>query len=299
MKFIAKTVFGLETILAEELRQLGASHTEIRNRAVAFEGDKAVLYKANLWSRTALKILYPIREFGAANPHVLYKRIQSINWVKYLDLDETFAIDSTVNSPHFRHSQYVALKVKDAIVDQFRTRFGRRPSIDTQQPDLRLHIHIADKHCTLSLDSSGASLHKRGYRRQSYKAPLNEVLAAGLVLLSGWQADRPLVDPLCGSGTILAEAALIAQNIPPAFRRSYFGFQQWTNYDAKLWKNIRQEAEQQRQSFTHQLYGSDQSAEAIEMAKESLAGDPFDVIQLTQSRFQDYIPPPPPRSSHH
>ncbi|MDX1667708.1 MAG: THUMP domain-containing protein, partial [Saprospiraceae bacterium] len=243
MKLIAKTLEGLEEVLAGELSDLGASRTSLLKRAVEFEGDLALMYRANLCSRTALRILMPIHSFDARNEDQLYRQVGKVDWSQYLELHETFAIDSVVHSSRFTHSHYAALKAKDAIVDQFRRRTGKRPSIDVKSPTLRINLHIRENDVNLLLDSSGDSLHLRNYRRDSISAPLNEVLAAGMIRLSGWKGDRPFLDPMCGSGTLAIEAAMMAANIPPQRQRRNFGFRNWKNYDRELWKKIKKEAE--------------------------------------------------------
>ena len=214
---VAKTFFGFEEILGKELLQLGAQDVEIGTRAVSFIGDKGFMYKANLSLRTALKILKPIYYFRATNDLNLYKGIQGIDWSKYLSANQTFVIDTTIHSDNFKHSQFVSQKAKDAIVDQFRDKAGQRPSVDKDFPDLRINIHIDRDQVSVALDTSGASLHHRGYRTATNIAPINEVLAAGMLLLSGWDGNSDFLDPMCGSGTILAEAAMIACNIPAFF----------------------------------------------------------------------------------
>lgn len=238
MRLVAKTQQGLEQILADELTALGASNVEQVVRGVTFEGDKRLLYRANLELRTAIRILYPIASFNARTEEHLYQGIYNIDWERYMGVDDTLAIDAAVHSNYFTHSQYAALKTKDAIVDQFRNKFGRRPSIDTIQPTLRINIYIHDDYCEVSLDSSGDSLHKRGINRETLEAPLNEVLAAGMIMLSGWKGERTFIDPMCGSGTLLLEAAMIAYNIPPLLHRDFFGFKQWPNYDKALWNDV-------------------------------------------------------------
>ena len=225
-KMLAKTFFGFEEILAKELQILGAQNVEIGTRAVSFKGDKGFMYKANLSLRTALKILKPIYQFRAFNDLSLYKGIQGIDWSKYLNENQTFVIDTTIHSDHFNHSQFVSQKAKDAIVDQFRVKKGVRPSVDKDFPDLKINIHIDKDQCTVSLDSSGESLHQRGYRTATNIAPINEVLAAGMLMLSGWDGSSDFIDPMCGSGTLLAEAAMIACNIPANINRKEFAFGQ-------------------------------------------------------------------------
>ena len=237
-EMIAKTFRGLEEVLATELVNLGANNVQLQRRAVSFTGDKSILYKANLCLRTASRILKPIHTFDATNPDEVYEKVKEINWSNYLSVDDTFAIDSTVFSEQFRHSKFVAYRVKDAIADWFSERFERRPSVSLGNPQLMINIHIADKKCTLSLDSSGESLHKRGYRIGQTEAPLNEALAAGMLLMAGWKGNTDFVDPMCGSGTLLIEAGLIALNIPPGIYRSSFAFEKWNDFDEELFDRL-------------------------------------------------------------
>ena len=271
-ELIAKTFHGLEEILATELTELGAVVTAIHKRAVSFEGDKAMMYKANLHLRTALRIFKPIHQFIARHPQQLYRGIQQIDWRKFMDTRSTFAIDSVVNSSHFKHSKYAALKAKDAIADQFRQHTGGyRPSVNTDYPDLRLHLHIQEHKCTLHLDSSGDSLHKRGYRKDKVRAPLNEVLAAGMVLLTGWKGDVPLTDPMCGSGTIAIEAAMLANRMAPNLRRQFFGFRNWYDFDNELWKKLQQEAREMVIENEVPIQAYDISSRAIQTARSNAA----------------------------
>ena len=205
---IAKTFMGLEPVLAKELTQLGANDVQIGRRMVSFTGDKELMYRANFQLHTAIRILKPIRHFKAKSADDVYEEIKKIDWAEYLSPEKTFAVDAVVFSEEFRHSKFVSYKVKDAIVDFFREKTGKRPNISVANPDIRLNMHIAEDHCTLSLDSSGESLHRRGYRQESVEAPLNEVLAAGIIMLTGWHGQCDLIDPMCGSGTIAIEAAL-------------------------------------------------------------------------------------------
>lgn len=268
-KFVAKTSAGLETVLAEEIKQLGGQNIEISTRAVLFEGDKKLLYSANYELRTALRILCPIATFKAANEQQLYDAVQQLNWHEHLDIGQTFAIDGVVSGSRFNHSQYVALKAKDAIVDQFRDRFGSRPSVNTLDPDLRINIHIQEDQLTISFDSSGESLHKRGYRYQVDKAPMNEVLAAGLILLSGWKADCNFVDAMCGSGTIPIEAAMIAMNIPAGYYRSSFGFMKWKDFDKELWDEVWKTANDKIKDTEIEIFASDRSVRAVDIARNN------------------------------
>jgi putative N6-adenine-specific DNA methylase len=268
-EFIAKTFQGLEGVLAKELEQIGAKDIQILHRAVSFTGDKEIMYKANYFLRTAIKILKPIYKFKAINDVQLYNGIGGVEWDSYIDLNKTLAIDSAVSSEFFTHSQFVSLKSKDAIVDQFRKKTGKRPSVNTDDPDLRVNIHIKDDDCTILLDSSGESLHKRGYRINRDIAPLNEVLAAGMILLSGWDAKCHFIDPMCGSGTLPIEAALIAYNIPPGIYRKEYGFERWLDFDNELFSKISEE-EISNIDFKHQIFASDVSSQAFQYAKTNM-----------------------------
>ena len=258
MKLLAKTLFGLEALLATEIEGLGGTNVVSLHRAVSFEGDLECLYKINHWSRLAIRVLKPFLEFSAHNETVLYKRLKRFDWTKLFGLEETFCIDSTVSSDIFKHSKYLSLKTKDAIVDLFRLKNeGRRPSIDIRNPDFKINVHCRQNEFTVSLDSSGASLHRRGYRQNDRQAPLNEILASGMILLSGWDGTIPLYDPMCGSGTLLTEAFLIAKNYPPRMNREDYSFIKWEDYDAKLWFRIREESLDMRKDIPLKLYGSD------------------------------------------
>jgi putative N6-adenine-specific DNA methylase len=294
MKILAKTMFGLEAVLAEELRQLGAQQIEPLTRAVAFEGDQRLLYRANLELRTALRVLVPIRSFKVRDEQGLYHKVKQIDWSRYLGPDDTLAIDAAVSSTYFKHSQYVALKSKDAIVDRFRQEFGRRPSVDLKNPVLRLNVHIQGEECTVSLDSSGQSLHKRGYRVDALEAPINEVLAAGMILLSGWQRDCAFVDPMCGSGTILIEAATYAHGMAPQLHRDAFGFKRWRDYDADLWQELREEARRRIQPFAHGLFGYDKDFKAMKIARQNaLAAHLEGKVVIERQSFERLEAPAP------
>jgi len=238
MEILAKTLFGLEQLLADEIQHLGGKNIRILKRAVQFEGNRELLYKANYHLRAALRILLPISRFKASGDQELYDNIRKIKWDAYLDACSTLHVDSVVYSDIFTHSKYVSLRVKDAIVDQFMEKQNKRPSVSHDAPDLRINIHINQQQCTLSLDSSGESLHKRGYRIKESAAPLNEVLAAGMILISGWKGEQAFLDPMCGSGTLLIEAAMIAQNIPPGTMGRSYSFQRWKDYDSELFDEI-------------------------------------------------------------
>lgn len=269
-KMIAKTFFGFEEILAKELQQLGAQDVEQGTRMVSFKGDKGFMYKANLSLRTALKILKPIYYFRANNDANLYKGIQSMDWSKYLNANQTFVIDTTIHSEYFKHSQFVSQKCKDAIVDQFRERTGQRPSVDKDFPDLRINIHIDKDQCSVALDTSGNSLHQRGYKTATNIAPINEVLAAGMLLLSGWEGKSDFIDPMCGSGTILAEAAMIACNIPANINRKEFAFEKWNDWDNDLFDQIIDALMKRTREFHHTIKGYDKAPSAVEKAKTNI-----------------------------
>lgn len=268
-EMIAKTFRGLEEVLATELINLGANNVQIERRAVRFEGDKSLMYKANMCCRTASRILKPVFTFEASNADQVYEKVKTLDWTEYLSPEDSFQIDATVFSDSFRHSKFVTYRVKDAIVDQFTERFNKRPSVRLDNPDLMINIHIAQQHCTLSLDSSGESLHKRGYRITQTDAPINEALAAGMLLLAGWNGQSNFIDPMCGSGTLLIEAALIALNIPPGIFRNGFAFEKWRDFDSQLFDVIYNDDSQER-DFPHKIYGSDISKRAIEVAEENI-----------------------------
>ncbi len=290
-RFIAKTFSGLERVLARELEKIGAESVRPAHRIVEFWSDTRGMYKANLHLRTALRILRPIAEFRAKSESEFYQKVKVIDWTQWLEVDATFAIDARVHSSFLAHSKYLALKTKDAIADHFRDRFGRRPSVDVRQPTVRLHVHLSRNRCTLSLDSSGDSLHKRGYRLDANAAPLNEVLAAGLVLLSGWDGSGNFVDPLCGSGTIVIEAALLAQQIPPGLNRR-FGFMSWPDFSPRLWDEIRREALPTEQKAGVRILGSDISEKAIRLAQENARrAGVLKKIECRVAPFEEIEPP--------
>ena len=290
-ELVAKTFQGLEEVLAKELTELGASDIEIGNRMVAFTGDKAMLYKANFCLRTAIRILKPIKHFKAQTADEVYDNVKAINWEEYLDAEKSFAVDAVVFSNEFRHSKFVAYKVKDAIVDYFRDKTGERPSVRLNNPDVLLNIHIAEDRCTLSLDSSGESLHRRGYRQEAVEAPLNEVLAAGMILMTGWRGECDLIDPMCGSGTIPIEAELIAPNIAPGVFRKEFAFEKWNDFDQELFDSIYNDESNERE-FTHKIYGYDNNPKANEIAIRNVkaAGLSKD-IELKIQAFQQFEQP--------
>ncbi|HQW68262.1 MAG TPA: THUMP domain-containing protein [Flavobacterium sp.] len=287
-KMVAKTFFGFEEILAKELNQLGAQEVEIGTRMVSFKGDKGFMYKANLSLRSALKILKPIYYFRATNDQNLYKGIQGIDWSKYLNANQTFVIDTTIHSDNFKHSQFVSQKAKDAIVDQFRDKTGQRPSVDKDFPDLRINIHIDRDQCSVALDTSGASLHHRGYRTATNIAPINEVLAAGMLLLSGWDGSSDFLDPMCGSGTILAEAAMIACNIPANINRKEFAFEKWNDWDNDLFDQIIDALMKRTKEFHHTIVGFDKAPSAVQKAKDNIINANLDdYVTISQANFFD------------
>lgn len=290
-EMIAKTFQGLEEVLVGELSVLGANDIRIGNRMVSFTGNKEMLYRANFCLRTALRILKPIKHFSANNPDEVYEAVKNIHWECYLDTGKTFAVDATVYSEEFRHSKFVSYRVKDAIADYFREKTGKRPSVRINNPDMLLNIHISHTDCTLSLDSSGESLHRRGYRQEAVDAPLNEVLAAGMILLAGWHGECDLIDPMCGSGTIPIEAALIARNISPGLFRKEFAFERWPDFDAALLDAIYNDDSHER-TFEHKIYAYDNNRQACEIAARNIkaAGMSKDVVLKLQP-FEQFVQP--------
>jgi putative N6-adenine-specific DNA methylase len=295
-KMIAKTIFGLEDILATELQRLGARNIETHNRAISFTGDKGFMYKANISLRTALRILVPIKTFVISDEKSLYDAIQSINWEEYMDVTDTLAIDTVLNSDLFTHSQYLSQKAKDAIVDQFRAKHGERPSVDLDRPTLRIHLHVFQNNCTVALDSSGESLHKRGYRDKTNLAPLNEVLAAGMILLSGWDKRTNFIDPMCGSGTILIEAAMIANNIPPGYYREEYSFEGWKKimpFDEELYNTIFDAAIDKITNHEQQIIGGELSPNVAKKAKENVKHAKVDdIVSIKICDIKDFEAPP-------
>lgn len=291
-KMVAKTMAGLENVLAEELTAMGALNVEPLYRAVSFEGNKELMYKANYCCRTALRILKPITSFVARNELALYNNIFKIQWHEIFNINETFAIDAVTSGNYFTHSQYAALKVKDAIADEFREHFGARPSVDVEDPDLRINVHIENEKVTVSFDSSGESLHKRGYRKNVDKAPMNEVLAAGLIKLTGWQCDCNFVDCMCGSGTLPIEAAMLAMGLPAGFFRKKWGFMTWHDFDKELWQNVMLDAGAEMEEFNYEILASDRSAKAVEIARANIenAHMHYD-IKLSKQDMFEMVPP--------
>jgi len=267
---VAKTLFGFEELLAKELTQLGAQEVTKGIRSVSFVGDKGFMYKANLALRTAVKILKPIHSFRVKNEKELYDHIYNMSWGQYLKPSGTLAVDATVHSTVFTHSLYIAQKTKDAIVDKFRDTTGERPNVDLKFPDLKVNVHIDRNTCNISLDASGDSLHKRGYKIATNIAPINEVLAAGMIMLSGWDGQSDFMDPMCGSGTILAEAAMIACNIPPNLMRKEFAFERWQDWDVDLFEKIEESLLGKTRDFHHKIMGFDKAPSAVAKAKENI-----------------------------
>ncbi|MBR3828072.1 MAG: RNA methyltransferase [Bacteroidales bacterium] len=294
-KMIAKTMFGLEEILAEELRQCGAKDVEPITRAVAFTGDMRVLYRANYTCRTALAILKPFAEFEANDEQELYDNVAKIKWEKIIDVDGTFMIDSTTSGDIFTHSYYAALKTKDAIVDRLRRLFNHRPNIDTENADFKINLHIADNKVTLLLNSSGESLHKRGYRQGVGMAPINEVLAAGMIKLAGWKCDCNFYDPMCGSGTLLIEAAMLANNIPAQYyRRENFAFKRWRDFNIGEWKSVKEQEDRKigAGDFECEIWGNDIDLDVLQQAEQNLQYAKLHKdVMLYHGSFENQEPP--------
>lgn len=285
-KMIAKTFYGFENILEKELLELGAQKVEKGNRIVSFEGDIGFLYKANLSIRTALKILKPIHTQRLQNEKSLYNLFYEYPWDDYMNINSKFIINSVVNGKIFTHSQYVSQKAKDGLVDQFRDRFNKRPSVDSNFPDLRINLHIQNDMCTISLDSSGSSLHHRGYRSATNIAPINEVLAAGLIQLSGWEADRDFLDPMCGSGTFLIEAAMYACKIPANINRTSFAFENWNDFNLNLFNLIRESQLKKVINPSVKIKGIDRAPSAIEKTKQNLTNANLnDFVEVERKNF--------------
>ena len=284
---VAKTFKGLDDILAQELTELGANEIQKERRAVSFTGDKALLYRANLCLRTASRVLVPIATFRAKDADDVYEQAKNIDWSQYMTVKTSFAIDATVYSETFRHSKYVTYRVKDAIADYWTARENKRPNVQVTAPDLSLNVHIAAETVTISLDSSGESLHKRGYRVANTEAPINEALAAGMIMMTGWHGESDFYDPMCGSGTLLIEAALIAQNIAPGIFRKGFAFEKWADFDAELFETIYNDDSRER-PFTHHIYGSDASFYAVQTALKNVqSANQQRFISVKQIRLEE------------
>ncbi|MDF2551345.1 MAG: class SAM-dependent methyltransferase [Chryseobacterium sp.] len=288
IKIQIKTFFGLETVLGEEIKKLGGKNVELKNRAVNCEGDLGFLYKINYSARTALKILVPIEEFKAYNETKFYEKLFKFEWDDFMSVDQTFAIDSTVNSERFSHSQFMTFKMKDAIVDFFQNRYGRRPSIETKSPDIKFHLHIDRELVTISLDSSGDALFKRGYRKEQGEAPINEVLASGMLQLAGWDGKGNFLDPMCGSGTLLIEAAMIAMDLPAQLFRKRFAFQNWKNYDEALFTKIKEFRIERIREFHGKIVGYDIDGRMLDAARDNIeSAEMEDVIEVRRENFFD------------
>lgn len=288
MKLVAKTLYGLESVLASEIAAIGATDVKTVNRAVTFSGNKELLYKVNYCVRTALSVLMPVGDFRIRSKDDLYKSALRIDWSIFMDSDTTFSIAPVVNSPHFTHTGYAGLILKDAIADYFREKTGRRPSVNTADPDILINLHISNDQVTISIDSSVIPLFKRGYRQEQAVAPLNEVLAAGILLMSGWNVSADLIDPMCGSGTIPIEAGLIACNVPPGKFRSFFGFQKWKDYDEELFSNIVRSGEASIVASKVKISGSDISQQAILQTRTNISRAGLsDLISVDVADFKD------------
>ncbi len=281
-----KTLFGLEEVLGAELKKLGGRKVELKNRAVNCEGDLGFLYKINFCSRTALKVLVPILEFKAFNEQKFYEKLYRFNWAEVMDVNQTFAIDATVHSERFTHSQFMTLKMKDAIVDYFQDKFRKRPNVETRNPEIKFHLHIDRDFVTIALDSSGDALFKRGYKREQGEAPINEVLAAGMLQLANWDGKGNFLDPMCGSGTLLIEAAMIAMDLPPQTFRKNFGFQNWKNYDDQLFKKIKEVRINRVKPFDGKIIGYDIDPKMLSIAKANIASAEMeDIIEVKKQNF--------------
>lgn len=287
---------GIEPVLAGELRALGAADVRAGRGGVHFAGDRALLYQANLWLRTAVRVLQPVLEAKVTSPDELYQAVRGVDWSRYLTPEHTLAVDCNVRDSHITHSKYAALRTKDAICDQFVERCGRRPSVDVDRPMVGLNLHVYRDEAVLSLDSSGDSLHKRGYRPILTRAPLNEALAAAILLLTGWKGDVPLADPLCGSGTLPIEAAWIALRRPPGLTRKHFGFQGWMDYDVALWAALRDEARRGvGKRLSAPVLGSDVRADAVAFAtKNARAAGIGHLLHFEVRDVRDFRPPEGP-----
>lgn len=289
---IAKTSFGFEDLLIDELKSFGAVEIRKGTRAVFFSGTLETMYTVNLKSRISLRVLKPILSFPVSNEQQLYDGIKKINWSEFLSADDTLAVDAVTVKSNLTHSLYIALKTKDAIVDQFRDKTGKRPDVDLRFPKVRINVHLSDNIASVALDSSGDSLHKRGYRVQAGEAPLNETLAAGMILLSGWNGNMPFSDIMCGSGTILIEAAMIARNIAPGSIRNEFGFERWIDFDAPLWESVKEKAKSfEKSNLDFPLIGIDRSHQVISHARENAkAAGVLNDLTFHEMPFEHYTP---------
>lgn len=286
MEIVAKTLEGFEEILAEEVEKIGGENVKLLKRAVSYEGDLEVLYKSNLHLRTAIRVLVPLEEGIAKNDKQFYKYISSIDWSEFMEVDNTFAVDANVSGRYFDHSKFLALRTKDAVVDQFREKTNKRPSIDVKFPDLRINIFVQEDRVSVSLDSSGSSLHRRGYKLEISEAPLSEVLGAGMILKSEWNPRDPFIDPMCGSGTLLVEAAMIASNTAPNSFRKYFSFMNWKNYDRQIWDKVKKAASDQVDKSRIKIYGGDKDRMTFNIARKNIENAGFgDEVILEKKDF--------------
>jgi len=288
-KYIAKTLKGLEGVLKQELFDIGIEKCRVTSRAIEFHATKEQMYRANYELRTAINILKPLYSFKAETEQEVYDKVKEFDWTALFGVDQTFAISHTVRSEFFTHSQYISLKTKDAIVDQFRDKYGSRPSVDPKEPDIKFNLFIREDKCSILLDTSGDSLFKRGYREQVNKAPLNEVLAAGLINLSGWDKNSPLIDPMCGSGTIAIEAAMMLCNIPAGYYRMNYGFFTWNDFDVSLWKKVRNEAKE-KINLTKgiKIIASDLAMRSIRAAHHNLDNTP-EIKRIIRFKVEDCL----------
>jgi len=295
MMFIVKTLQGLEPILAAELEALGAAEIRPLKRAVSCAGDLRLMYRANYELRTALRVLVPMHTFRATDEKSFYRAVREIDWNQYINVSDTLAVEATTAGDYFRHSQYTALLTKDAIVDQFRDRYGRRPNVNLEAPTLRLHVRVVGSQCDLLFDASGDSLHKRSYRRDTVEAPLNEALAAGMILLTGWDGNSTFVDPMCGSGTLPIEAAMIAMKIPPQHKRESFGFFRWKDFDKKVWQEVKTSADSRMQMPAFPILASDKDPRARNATAINLLSAGLEhAVKVDKMPFEKLIPPEQP-----
>lgn len=293
-RYVARTMQGMEAVLAAELAELGATDIDVLKRAVSFVGDQRLLYRANYELRTALRVFVPIGQFVTSNARNFYTRVREVDWSQYMDVDDSLAVDATVAGDYFKHSHYVELTAKDAIVDQFREKYGRRPNVNTVAPTLRIYVRVNGAQCELLLDASGDSLHKRHYRRDTVTAPLNEVLAAGMLQLAGWDGNRPFCDPMCGSGTLVIEAAQVAKRIPPQWGREGFGFFKWKDFDKKLWQAVKNEADARMRPLPHPIFAFDKDARARNATSINLIAAELDTeIRPERVPFEKLTAPAP------
>ncbi len=292
---VATTLAGLETVCAAELEALGASGVLPLKRAVRFQGDQSLMWKTNYCSRTALRILVPIAEYSVESAEEYYTMLNGYAWEKIMSVNDTFAIEAVGNHPSFTNTMFAAQKAKDAIADRFRKQTGQRPSVNLRDPDLRIHIHLQQERIGVSLDSSGEPLFKRGYRLAAVPAPLNEVLAAGLICLSGWDRQTPFFDPFCGSGTIPIEAALMAKEVPAGFFRQQWGFMRWKDYDEKAWLALRKTCDDKQHPSDTKIFASDLDAKNLNIARRNMdSAGVLPMISTQLSSFEQYAFPPAP-----